>query len=410
MNPVDVVSTLLLILISAIAAFISARLTKVPLTLNILAWGMISSFIVPYIGIDTGIRADNFESLILFVLVPILVFEAALNIHSALFKPLLATILFSSTAGFLISTMVAAAILFYAIDHPVGFPWIAALIAGLMISTTDPIAVVAEMKEAKAPAKLTTLIEGESLFNDASGIVLFSLLMSIALGHSQFSFTTSLVQFLMVLFGGIGIGLVLALLAKFILTLIDPIEEYETVITLALAYGSFYCAEHVFGVSGVMAVLTAALTIKASLLATRKAYGKVHHNWQILAFLSNTVVFFLMGLVMSWSIFKEQWLAILFGIGAAFISRLVAVYISMMFGKVIFKNPVEWRYAPVMIWGGLRGVITVALALSLPSDLPYWWTIQSIAFGVVLFTLVVQASTHTFLLKKLGLSKSNTPN
>lgn len=405
MEPVEIVSTLLLILVSTIFAFATTKITRLPLTLNVLAWGMVSAFIVPRLGFETGIRASNFEDLILFVLVPMLVFEAALNIRSHLFKPLLGTIIFTATGGFLIATGVAAVILYYAIAHPVGFPWIAALIAGLIISATDPVAVVAEMKEAKSPTKLTTLIEGESLFNDASGIVLFGLLMGVALGTTEFSFGSSLAQFSLVLMGGIGTGWIFALIAKVVLRFLNQVEEYETVITITLAYGSFYFAEHVFEVSGVLAVLAAALTVKSSLVTARESYGKVHHNWQIFAFISNVIVFYLMGLVMSWSMFKEQWIAILFGIVAAFVSRLASVYISMFFGKVIFRNPVEWRYAPVMIWGGLRGVITVALALSLPTELAYWWTIQSIAFGVVLFTLVVQASTHPLLLRILGMSE-----
>lgn len=403
MQATQIIATMLIILINGVGAIILARYSRLPLTLCVLLWGMLSAYLIPLSGFDTGIRAHNFEHLILYVLVPVLVFEAAMSLNIDALKPVLKTALFTSTFGLIIATGVAGAFLYYTFDHPTGFPWIAALLTGIVISATDPVAVVTQLKDAKAPAKLGTLIEGESLFNDASALVLFGILLAMALGDSQPTLGQGLLELLFVLGGGIGVGVVMALAVKCFIPLTCHNSSSFVVLSLILAYGSFYVAEHMFDVSGVIAVLIAALMTKRSFHRQEKLDESMHHTWESLGFISNLVVFYLMGLVVTYDMFTDQWLAMLLGIAAAFLSRLVSSYFSLGFGKWVLRDKLEWSYAPVMVWGGLRGVITLALVLSLPVELDYWWTIQSIGFGVVLFTLVVQATTNPLLIKKLGL-------
>ncbi|GAC21955.1 monovalent cation:H+ antiporter, CPA1 family [Paraglaciecola arctica BSs20135] len=380
---------------------ICAKYSRLPLTLCILFWGMLSSFIIPMSGFDTGLRSDNFQDLILFVLIPILVFEAALNLNTKVMRPLIGAILFSATIGMIIAASIAAAIMYYLIGETQGFPWIAALITGLVISATDPVAVVTQLKEAKAPEKLATLIEGESLFNDATAIVLYGILLAIALGEHQVTGMGGVWLLVKVMLGGSLVGAVLAKLAIFILKVIPATSANYTVTSLALAYGSFYLAEHILNLSGIIAVLIAALVAKNALLGLRANKVEIHQSWEFLSFVANLFVFYLMGLVFTFTMFSDQWFAMLIGILAAFVSRLVACYVSIGFGKFVLKHSVEWNYGPVMVWGGLRGVVTIALVLSLPVELHYWWTIQSIGFGVVLFTLVVQATTNPWLVRKI---------
>jgi CPA1 family monovalent cation:H+ antiporter len=401
MDIIQLISMLLIILVNGLTAMVSAKLSKLPLTLCILFWGMLSSFLIPFVGFDTGIRADNFQDLILYVLIPILVFEAALNLNTNIMRPLMGSILFSATIGMVIAALLAAAILYYMIGNASGFPWIAALITGLVISATDPVAVVTQLKQAHAPEKLGTLIEGESLFNDATAIVLYGILLAIALGEHQVTGLSGILLLAKVMLGGLIVGGVLAKFLILALKIIPATSANFTIASLTLAYGSFYLAEHILHVSGIIAVLTAALVAKHALLGLRANKVEIHQTWEFLAFLANLFVFYLMGLVFTFTMFSDQWLAMLIGILAAFVSRLIASYISIAFGKLVLKNPVEWHYAPVMIWGGLRGVVTIALVLSLPIELDYWWTIQSIGFGVVLFTLVVQSTTNPWLVKKL---------
>lgn len=404
MDASQVVATLFLILINSCIAIFLARLSKLPITLCVLIMGMISSVIVPLSGFDTGIRAENFQILILYALIPILVFEAAMSLNFKILKPVLATVIFASTVGIIISMLIAATILYYAIGHAEGFPWIAALITGLVISATDPVAVVSQLKDANAPKKLATLIEGESLFNDASAIVLFGIFLGMALSGRISTLSAGSLLLGKVLFGGIIVGVVFAALGTLLVRLIRFHSHSKILISLTLAYGSFFVAEHLFHVSGVIAVLVAALMSKKAFSKHHELEKDLHHTWESMGFIANVIVFYLMGLVVTFSMFAEQWLAMLFGVFAAFASRLISSYISVSVGKLVFRDAIEWSYTPVMIWGGLRGVITLALVLSLPIELDYWWTIQSIGFGVVLFTLIVQSTTNPMLVKKLKLN------
>lgn len=401
MDIIEFISVLLIILTNGLAGIITAKFTRLPLTLCVLLWGIVSSVLIPLSGIDTGIRADTFQDLIMFTLIPVLVFEAALNLHLKALRPLLATTLTAATLGIILATLIAGAVLYYAIGHPSGFPWIAALLAGLVISATDPVAVVSQLKTSDAPPQLATLIEGESLFNDATALVLFSILLMVALSDGPVDVSSGLIEFVTVFVGGLVVGAALALLVRGVIRLMPKEHSYVLVASLVLAYGSFFIAEHVLHVSGVMATLVAALIIKKDLMFSTEVGQRVHLCWDMLALLSNLVVFYLMGLVFTFDMFSERWLAMLFGILAAFLSRLVSAYVSVAAGKWVFGNTLCWNYAPVMVWGGLRGVITLALVLSLPVELEYWWTIQSIGFGVVLFTLVVQATSNPWLLRKL---------
>ncbi len=399
----QIVLTTLLFFSGGVLALITARWLRIPTTLSVLLWGMLASAVIPLTGIDTGIRYYNFQTFVFFILIPPLVFESALNIRLSVLRPLLGTILFSATAGVLLAAGSAAVVLYYSINHPDGFPWLAALLTGLVISATDPVAVVAKLRESGAAAELATLLEGESLFNDATVIVLFGVLLAMAGNAAQASIVSGTGLFLWVLTGGLLVGAVLGAVAKLLLALLPPSSESRMLLGLTVAYGSFYVAEHLLHVSGVMAVLLAALLLQRTLLSDQSSRDEIRKSWELLAFIGNIVVFFLLGLVVTFDMFIEQWLAMLFGILAALLSRLLATVLAVSVGKYLFREPIPWNYTPVMLWGGLRGVITVALVLSLPLELEYWYTVQATGFGVVLFTLSVQALTVSGLLRALRL-------
>ncbi|MDF2180419.1 sodium:proton antiporter [Aliiglaciecola sp. CAU 1673] len=391
--------TLLLIFSGGVLAVLTSKITRMPLSLHLLLWGMLASYLVPIWGLDTGIRYHNFQPLILFILIPILVFEAALNLPSKVLRPHLKTTLFSASLGVVLSATIAAAILYFGINHPSGFPWMAALLAGVVITATDPVAVVAQLKEAKASPSLAAQLEGESLFNDATVIVLFSVVLGLAL-EQQFSVAETIWQLVRVLAGGVLAGALLGFVAGQLLRHVDLSAGQKMLVCLLLAYGAFFIAESLLHVSGVFAVLVAALQVKKSLIDAT-AEGMQQAYWDLLAFIANVLVFFLMGLVVTFDMFSSQWLAMLLGILAAMLSRLIGVYFSFAAGKYVLREPVQWRNGLLLWWGGLRGVISIALVLSLPLELETWWTIQSIGFAVVLFSLTVQALSYPWLLNKL---------
>ncbi|WDE14686.1 sodium:proton antiporter [Thalassomonas haliotis] len=392
---------MLIFAITGIAGLVVIRFIKLPYSLALVLLGFLLSLSIQAFHWDSGIRASNFQDLMLFVLLPVLIFEAAFVLDSKLLFKFLPNVLTLATIGLLVSTVLTAVLLFYGIGHP-GFPFIAALITGAVVSATDPVAVVAQLKALKAPAELNVLIEGESLFNDATAIALFTILVSIGIGAAEPDVLSGLVQFLKIFFGGVLVGMLMGCMFAFALKLLTVNVPTLVLVSLVLAYGSFYIGEHFFHVSGIVAVLFAAIAFKShGREALSPVEDDIHTIWESIGFIANVFVFVLLGLVVSVDMFTERWLAIGLAVIAATVARFIAVYSSTSLSRFTLGQTIDPRYPPIMIWGGLRGAVTIALVLSLPTELPYWWTIQSIGFGVVLFTLIVQATTNPLLVKKL---------
>ena len=406
--PEFVATVLLFAAVGLPAIFLARFLRFLPLSAWLVGAGFILGLGVEASGFDTGIRAHNFQDLVFYVLLPILIFEAAYALpHKELLQSL-APILLMATLGLLISMVVTGIGVWYGINHP-GFPFIAALLTGALLAATDPVAVVSQIKDMGAPRPLGVLVEGESLFNDATAIVAFSIVLSLALaGSAELSASAIFVDFLRSFFGGILAGAAVGIAAIFSDRLLGAQAPAAPPIfvTVIAAYGGFYLAEHFLHVSGVMAVLVAGLLVSREHQHRRSPSMRqqLHAFWLALSYLFNVAVFVIMGLVITVGMFTERWLAMLIAIAAAFIGRIVAVYLSCWLAAAVFRSPVQRVYQPVLVWSGLRGVVTIALALSLPHDLPYWWTIQSIGFGVVLFTLLVQAPTNPLLMRWLKIS------
>jgi CPA1 family monovalent cation:H+ antiporter len=335
----------------------------------------------------------------------VLIFEAASKLPVKKLLRDLAPILFLAILGMLLTTGIAAALLFVGIGHPSGFPWIAALLAGALLSATDPVAVVAQLKTLGAPERLSVLLEGESLFNDATAIVLFTILLSIATLSGEVGLGSGIVSFAITFFGGALVGLGVGGIAVLLLRAAGG-DIHRAVVSAAAAYGSFLLAEAGLHVSGVMASLAAGLTLACAIQPSGEnaVDGQLGYFWGVLAYIANGCVFLLMGLTITIEMFEERWLAMLIAIVAVLIARAGATMGGLSLMNLLLPERVPVNYQLALVWGGLRGAVTVALALSLPVDLEYWWTIQSMAFGVVLFTLFVQAPTTPMLLRRAGLT------
>ncbi len=400
MDIATLMGQILLLSASVVGGLLLGKLLRLDTTLACLMAGVATGWLIPLLSLDTGIRAHNIQPLIFYVILPLLIFEAAWHIKPAQLKRWLAPILLLSTLGLLISCGLLAAIVYYAISHPTGFPWTAALLTGAILAATDPIAVVAALKRLKAPQDLTTLVEGESLFNDASALVLFGAILSFSLGtQSQFGLG-DLGQFAITFGGGLLVGALLGLLAALIIRWL-ALQAANQLLLVLLAFSSFYIAEHLLHLSGIIAVVAAALLCRQLLQQHhQRGLEVVDHTWQWLGLWLNGLIFVLMGLVITFDMFTEQWLAIAIAIPAALCARAVAVFGCGTLSQALPRPvPLDWQY--LLIWGGLRGAIAIALVLSLPVSLPYWWTIQSMVFGVVLFSLLIQGATTGPLIKRL---------
>jgi len=397
-----------LLLLALLLKPLAAKL-HVPFAGLLVVTGFVGSELMVGLGYDTGIRYDSFHDLILIVFLPLLIFEAAFKIDAEmLFKHLL-VILFFAIPVMLLSTFVAAIAIYYGIGHPTGFPWIAALITGALLAATDPVAVIEVMRKLGAPKRLCMLLDGEALFNDATAIVTFSIFLYIA-QHPMEDITVMVAatRFAIVFFGGIVIGLFIGL-AFLILSRLLKDYVQQAIVTLIAAYFSYILSEQWLHVSGVMSVLVTGLVLGRVIHHDFQYHEKqsfVDDFWTFNVYVAEALMFLLMGVTITVGMFTDNWLAMLIGIAAVLIARAIGVFGgSRLISLWPSVEPISQGYQRVMFVGGLRGAVTLALALALPFELEYWWTIQSIAFGVVLFTLLVQAPIITPLLRKEGLEE-----
>ncbi len=364
-----------------------------PYSVSMLLIGFIGSEIIVAMGHDTGIRAELFSNIVFYGLLPVLIFESAFHIDADALLDELRSVLLLSIPVLVLSTFVAAILLYHGIGHPVGFPWMAALLCGALLSATEPSAILPLLRRSGVPKRARILLEGESLFSDGTAIVFFGILLYLAT-HPQEHITTAdiIARFLIVFFGGMACGLFVGVgflwLARHFR---DPV--IHAAITLISAYSSYLIAEVWLGVSGVMAVLITAIVIGRLVRADQDQAGLafVDRLWQFNAFFAGSLVYLLMGVTITVAMFEQRWLAMLIGIGAVIVARALGILVVSPLLNLGRPRRLSWRDRGVLAWGGLRGAVTLALALSIPVSLDYWWTIQSIAFGVVVFSLFAQA-------------------
>lgn len=377
-----------LLLIASLVA-IAVRRLRVPYTVALVIVGLLITFQSP-------LKLSLTPELILALFVPPLVFEAAFHLNIRNVIDNLPSILLLAVPGVIISTLIVGG--FLIIGTPLSLP--VALVFGSLIAATDPVAVVALFRALGVPKRLAVLIEGESLLNDGTAIVLFNLMLTVAL-TGGFNLIGSVVSFLRVAVGGTVVGLILGWLIS---RLISRIDDYliETTLTTVLAFGSYLIAEQLH-FSGVLAVVAAGLVngniSPQGMSPTTRIV--LFNFWEYVAFLANSLVFLLIGMQVNIPALLISWQPVLVAILAVLVARLVVVYVmSWIVRRVAEPIPFSWQH--VLNWGGLRGAICLALALSLPSGLGSDRDLlRAMAFGVVLFTLLVQSTTMRPLIRWL---------
>jgi CPA1 family monovalent cation:H+ antiporter len=375
-----------LLLIASLVGIVTERL-RVPYTAGLVLIGLVMALV--------GQREINLSpDIFLSLLVPPLVFEAAFQANAKDLLKDLAPILSLAVPGVLLTTLLVGLVLFWGAD----FPLVLALLFGSLIAATDPVAVVSLFRALRVPNRLQLLLEGESLLNDGTSIVLFNLMVAIAV-TGTFHLGNSILQFLLVAGGGIFIGVLLGFIISQAISVIDN-PLIETTLTSVLAFGSYLVAEQLH-VSGVLAVVAAGI-VCGNLGPSRMSPTTrilVFNLWDYAAFLANSLVFLLIGLQIDLSLILADWKAILWAILAVLVARAASIYGLSWIGPGI-----PWRFKHVLYWGGLRGAFSLALALSLPVSLGADGTlIRSMAFGVVLFTLLVQGITMKPFINRMGI-------
>lgn len=398
---------ILLLMIALFAALIEPwiKRTRIPFTAVLVVLGFIGSEIWTGLGFDTGLRWGSFRDIILHLLVPILVFESAYHMPAKLLLKNWLPVFILAVPALLISALISGYLIFLGIGYPQAFPLLTAILAGVILAATDPVAVVSMFKAIGASPRLTALVEGESLFNDATAVVCFSLII-VVLENSEAMLTWkgASYEFIITVGGGLLIGLISGYIFSLLYCLITSNNGRAIISLLAMAL-PFYIAEHSFHVSGIIAVLISGLWLgevrRQRIACSQHKENFSSHLWELNGYIANVIVFVLMGVTITLGMFKEQWFAMLIGIVAASISRAVVIY---GFTPVVNMTPgqekIPFNYQNVMMWGGLRGGVGIALALSIPTTVPGWYTVQAIIYGMVLFTLFVQAPLMPRLIKK----------
>ena len=359
---------------------------------------------------DLEITAD----VVLFVFLPALVFEAALALDVRRLLDDLGSILFLAIFGLLVST----AIVGYSIHLVSGVSIVVCLMLGAIVSATDPVAVVAIFKDVGAPKRLAILVEGESLFNDATAIVIFIILSGMVLQTSDPTVASGIAEFVRVFLGGVIVGLIMALVFVSVIRKLTKLPLVERSLTIALAYLAFILGEHYLHVSGVMAVVTAALVMasRGRTVIAPHDWHSLHEMWEQLGFWANSIIFILVGLAVpgimaGFGAEQFEWLAVL--IGTAFGARLFIIFVLMPFlSRSNLAQGVSNAYKTVMFWGGLRGAVSLALALLVIENQAFSEEVRSfvgvMVTGFVLFTLFINAPTIGFLISMLRLDQLST--
>ncbi|WP_016951462.1 Na+/H+ antiporter [Anabaena sp. PCC 7108] len=368
-------------------------LRRIPYTLLLVIVGLGLAFV--------NVRLVNLSpELILVIFLPPLLFEAAWNLKwSNLQRDLLPICLYA-----VIGVVISIAGVALALHQFAGLELSIALLVGASLSATDPVSVTALFRELGASKRLTTLMEGESLFNDGMAVVAFGLLVALPLGNAKLDLQSALLEFCQV----VGIGMAVGGLSGFgisYLTQRFDLPLVEQSLTLVSAYSTYLITEHLGG-SGVIGVVTTALILGnfgSRIGMNPRTRIIVTEFWEFLAFFVNSIVFLLIGDQIRFAVLGDNLTTIAVTIAAMIVARAVSIYSLSSLSNWLAKSEILLSEQTVLTWGGLRGSVSIALALSVPVILPHREEIIATVFGVVLFTLLVQGLTIQPLLEKLQL-------
>ncbi len=381
-------TTEFLLLIAGVVAMLARRF-RLPYSVGLVFAGILLA-LSPF--------APNIQltkELIFNAFLPPLIFEAAFYINWKELRKDLPVVITLATVGVILS----AGITTLGMHYLANWEWIPSLLFGVLIAATDPVSVIATFKEAGVHGRLRQLVEAESLFNDSTAAVAFGIAIAIATGEnlSPMGITQSLG---MSVVGGLVCG---AIVAGSVLALAGRTEDHlvEITFTTIAAYGSFLLAEHLH-FSGVLATLTAGLIVgNIGSLGAIKGREAVESFWEYAAFVVNSLIFLLMGMLEAHQNFTLILIPI--GIGIIFVTlgRAISTYLCCAFfvGSTL---KVKTSHQHILFWGGLRGALSLALALGLPSELPHRDEIVTVSFAVVAFSVFVQGLTITTFLRVMG--------
>jgi CPA1 family monovalent cation:H+ antiporter len=404
MKPITATSAvefLIWLLIAASAIAMLAKRLRAPYTVALVVGGLILSALrLPGLSpLDPGQRPEWLTpDVILILFLPALVFEGSvkLNVRDLLRNS--APLLLLANVGVLLAALVTG----YLVHWTTGLPVEIALLFGAIISATDPISVLAIFKDLRMDKRLSLIIEGESLLNDGTAAALFQIVLAGILA-GRLGLAKGVGQFVFAVLGGAILGSFLGYaVSRLTRTIDDP--EVQITLTAVVAYSSYLLAYQLH-LSGIIATASAGLIVgnlgtKDCSTQTRTA---LESFWAYVAFIMNSLVFLLIGLEIQVDALLRSWRPALLSVVAVLVGRAFSVYLLVPVSNALTETiPVRWQH--VIVWGGLRGALALALALSLDNTFPDRARLLDLTFGVVVFSILVQGLTIKPLLRILRLA------
>jgi CPA1 family monovalent cation:H+ antiporter len=409
-----VIGVLELLLLASVAAVVFRRI-EFPYTIGLVIVGVLLAISPDRLGLLEPIRLIRLTpDVVLYLFLPTLIFPAAVQLNLPLLRQNRYPILLLALPGLILSTVIIGGL----VGALTPLSWGAAMLFGTLISATDPVAVIALFKQLKVPSRLSLLVEGESLFNDATAIVLFGLVLS-TIGSDASGPMIAVkgtVTFVVVSLGGLGVGAILAALYAALVRFAKDDPLVEIALSMVLAYAAFVVADHYLHVSGIMALVGAGLVGRQlrwkHFEQATEARPYLEHYWAYAEFVANSFVFLFLGIggntflnrVRGASVSDMSYIA--YAVVAVIVARLVIVYgLIGLFNRCSKVEPIDWRYRTIMFWGGgLRGALPLVLALSIPVTFPQRQLVLDLTAGVVLFSLLVQGTSVGRVIRLLRFS------
>jgi monovalent cation:H+ antiporter, CPA1 family len=410
-NTLELIRLFVLLVGAAALVTLMARRINLPYTVALVAFGIAAAALQP-------LRVEITPQLVLVVLLPALIFEASYQTDFGKLRPSIVGVALLAGPGVLVSASIIAA----ALHFGAGLPLPQAFVVGAMLSATDPAAVIATFKRLKSPRRLATLVEAESVFNDGTGIVVFALAVDFVtrpVGPGEMALT-----FVWVTLASTALGAAAGYMASRILPTVGD-HLIEISLSVVLAYGTYLTAD-AFHASGVIATAVAGIVLgnygrKNGL--SRRTEEALDTVWEFVAFLATAFVFLVVGFAISIRALADVAGPIAWAFVATVLGRAIIVYGLLGSWRTARERlrrarrrtkpngrqpkapfvtdlPIDWLH--VVFWSGLRGAVSTALALSLPLDFPNRAAMQGITFGVVLFTLLLQATTAEAVVARWG--------
>lgn len=394
---IDTVQRYAWLLIAATLVGMVVRRFSIPYAVALVAGGLVIQ------ASHVGAVPDLDPELILFVFLPPLLFDAAFRLDAREARSLMRPILILALPGVLVAAMVVGVVVWAVLDLPLSI----ALLFGSIVAATDPVAVIGIFQQLKVSHRMSLIAEGESLINDGMAITLYVVLLQWATSGSLDP-VEGLGTFGLEVIGGIVIGGVLGLASSRLTRFVDD-HLIEMLLSVSLAYGSYLTADAV-GASGALACVAAGFlhgSYGRSIGMSANTRGLLDDLWEFLGFVANALVFLLLGIsVHAEDLIDDAW-PVTVAVAAVLATR---AFVTSITGALAPRrdDPVRtWQEAALLTWGGLRGALTAALALALPPETPHREVVTAMAFGVVLFTLVVQGLTLPIVIKRLGLGRAD---